>query len=123
MGSYDVAASAPGFAPRTTANVVLQLNHTVNVDLPLELATASTAVQVIDAAAPMDTGSSHLQTTFDARSLTALPAAALGTGSGFLNLSLLGGGVASSGGLGQGTGPSVGGMRPSGKSVLYRRRG
>ena len=112
VGSYDVAASAPGFAPRTIANVVLQLNHTVNVDLSLELATASTAVQVIDAAAPIDTASSHLQTTFDARALTTFPVAS--TGSGFLNLSLLGGGVVSSGGIGQGTGPSVGGMRPSG---------
>ena len=111
VGFYDVAANAPSFAPRTSANVLLQLNHTAKVDLPLELATASTTVQVVDAAAPIDTASSHLQTTFDARALTTVPAAS--TGSGFLNLSLLGGGVASSGGLGQGTGPSVGGMRPS----------
>src|ERR1019366_8197558 len=64
VGSYDVAASAPSFAPRTIANVVLQLNHTVNVDFPLELATASTTVQVTDAPAPIDTASSHLETTF-----------------------------------------------------------
>src|SRR5665213_2011513 len=113
VGSYDVAASAPSFAPRTIANVVLQLNHTVNVDLPLEVATASTTVQVIEAPAPIDTASSHLETTFDTRDLITFPAAALGTGSGFLNLSLLAGGVASSGGLGQGTGPSIGGQRPS----------
>ena len=112
VGSYDVAASAPSFALRTIANVVLQLNHTVNVDFPLQLATASTTVQVTDAPAPIDTASSHLETTFDARELIILPAAS-GTGSGFLNLSLLGGGVASSGGLGQGTGPSIGGQRPS----------
>ncbi len=85
----------------------------VRVDLPLELATASTTVQVIDAPAPIDTASSHLETTFDARALINLPAAAASAGSGFLNLSLLGGGVASSGGLGQGTGPSIGGQRPS----------
>src|ERR1700722_7549083 len=30
VGSYDVAASAPSFATRTIANVVLQLNHTIN---------------------------------------------------------------------------------------------
>jgi hypothetical protein len=113
VGSYDVAASAPSFAPRTVANVVLQLNHTVNVDLPLELATASATVQVTEAPAPIDTASSHLETTFDTRALITLPAASLGTGSGFLNLSLLGGGVTSSGGLGQGTGPSIGGQRPS----------
>ena len=110
-GFYDVAATAPSFAPRTSANVALQLNHIVRVDLPLELATATTTVQVIDAPAPIDTASSHLETTFDTRALITLPAAA--SGSGFLNLSLLGGGVASSGGLGQGTGPSIGGQRPS----------
>src|SRR5579859_1742681 len=109
VGSYDVAASAPSFATRSVANVVLQLNHTVNVDFPLELATASTTIQVIDAPAPIDSASSHLETTFDSRALIDLPGAALGTGSGFLNLSLLGGGVTSSGGLGQGTGPSIGG--------------
>ena len=31
---------------------------------------------------------------------------------GYLNLSLLGAGVASSGGVGAGTGPSIGGQRP-----------
>ncbi len=112
VGSYDVSASAPSFAPRTVANVVLQLNHTVNVDFPLVLATASTTVQVIDAPAPIDTASANLETTFEERALIALPAAS--GGSGFLNLSLLSGGVASSGGLGQGTGPSIGGQRPSG---------
>ena len=112
VGFYDVAVAAPSFAPRTITNVILQLNHTAKLDWPLELATASTTVQVIAAPAPIDTASSHLETTFDARALTTLPTAS--TGSGFLNLSLLGGGVASSGGLGQGTGPSVGGMRPSG---------
>src|ERR1700685_148708 len=80
VGSYDVAASAPSFAPRTVANVVLQLNHTVNVDFPLILATASTTVQVIEAPAPIDTASSHLESTFDARALIALPAASSPTG-------------------------------------------
>ena len=112
VGFYDVTGTAPSFAPRTSANVALQLNHIVRVDLPLELATASTTVQVMEAPAPIDSASSHLETTFDTRALIILPAAS-GTGSGFLNLILLGGGVASSGGLGQGTGPSVGGQRPS----------
>jgi hypothetical protein len=37
-------------------------------------------------------------------------------GSGIYNLSLLGAGVASSGGVGQGTGPSIGGQRPENNS-------
>src|SRR5882757_3973096 len=75
VGVYDVTATAPSFAPRTSANVSLQLNHMVRVDLPLELAAASTTVQVIDAPAPIDSASSHLQNTFDARALVTLPAA------------------------------------------------
>ena len=112
VGSYDVAAAAPSFAPRTLANVPLQLNRTAVANLSLELAAQAASVQVTEAAAPIDASSSQLQATFDARALIDVPAASLG--SGFLNLSLLTGGVASSGGLGQGVGPSVAGQRPSG---------
>lgn len=112
VGSYDVAVTAQNFAPRTQANVALQLNRTAEVSVSLEIASASAILQVIEAPAPIDTASSQLQTIFDSRQLVNLPAATVG--SGFLNLSLLTGGVTSSGGLGQGTGPSVGGQRPSG---------
>ena len=112
VGSYDVAAAAPHFTPLTHANVMLQLNRTVEVNLPLAVATASTTLEVIDSPAPIDTASSQLQASFDARALINAPAASSGTG--FLNLSLLSAGVTSSGGLGQGSGPSVGGQRPSG---------
>ena len=112
IGSYDIAVAAQNFAPRTQSNVALQLNRTAEVSVHLEIATASTEIQVVDSAAAIDTASSQLQTIFDTRQVVSLPGAAIG--SGFLNLSLLTGGVTSSGGLGQGTGPSVGGQRPSG---------
>jgi hypothetical protein len=112
VGIYDVTATATDFAPQTTANVSLQLNRTAVANLSLQLAAQSTSVQVIDAPAPLDTASAQQQTIFDSRSLTSAPAAA--TGTGFLNLSLLTGGVTSQGGLGQGTGPSIGGQRPTG---------
>ena len=112
IGTYSVQAVAPSFSPNTTTNVALQLNRTASVDFSLQLTTQVTSVQVVAAPAPLDSASSQVQTAFDSRFLANVPAAA--TGSGFLNLSLLAAGVASSGGLGQGMGPSVAGQRPTG---------
>ena len=112
VGFYNVTAAAANFASKTAANVELQLNRTVSVNLSLQLASQATTVEVQDVPASLDTASSQLQSTFDTRFLTSVPTAA--TGSGFLNLSLLSAGVASSGGLGQGVGPSVAGQRPTG---------
>ena len=58
----------------------------------------------------------QLQTNYETRSLVDIPIAANGTA--FINLSLLGAGIASSGGLGIGIGPSVGGQRPTRKSLF-----
>jgi hypothetical protein len=66
----------------------------------------------------LDTTSTNLTTTFSNTEVSELPTAAIGgatgTGlqSGVLNLSLLSPGVASTGGLGLGVGPSIGGNRP-----------
>jgi hypothetical protein len=58
----------------------------------------------------IDTTTSQLSTTYESQILKDLPSATVG--SGVLNASLLQAGVGSSGGLGAGSGPSVGGMRP-----------
>ena len=112
VGLYRVTASAANFAARTVANVELQLNRTVPLNFGLQLAAQSTSLEVLDAPAALDLASSQLQATFDSRFLINAPAAS--TGTGFLNLSLLAAGVASSGGLGQGIGPSIAGQRPTG---------
>ena len=52
----------------------------------------------------------HIQNTFDTKEVQDLPTATIGLG--VLNLSLLNAGVATSGGIGAGTGPSVSGQRP-----------
>jgi hypothetical protein len=111
VGIYDVTAAAQDLASRTAANVSLQLNHTATTNFELLIATQATSVQVIAAPPPLDAATSQLQITFDSRAFIDVPAAA--AGSGYLNLSLLGAGVASSGGLGLGSGPSIGGQRPS----------
>ncbi len=119
VGRYDVSATAKGFATATIANVELQLNHTASVNLTLPVGTVSTTVDVTEAAATIDTSTAQLQSAFDARMEVDVPTAAtskvLGT-SGIYNLSLLGAGVASSGGVGQGTGPSIAGQRPENNS-------
>ena len=119
VGRYDVSATAKGFATATVANVDLQLNHTSSVNLTLPVGAVSTTVDVTEAAATIDTSTAQLQTAFDARTAVDVPLAATSKtvgGAGIYNLSLLGAGVASSGGVGQGTGPSIAGQRPENNS-------
>jgi Carboxypeptidase regulatory-like domain len=115
VGRYDVSASGQGFATATVAGVQLQLNHTSSINLTLAVGAVNTTVEVTEAAALLDTSTAQLQSTYDSRSAIDVPSAGISkivNGAGIYNLSLLGAGVASSGGVGQGTGPSVAGQRP-----------
>ncbi|HZU27265.1 MAG TPA: TonB-dependent receptor [Bryobacteraceae bacterium] len=115
VGSYNVSATSPGFATATVEDVQLELNHTANVNLTLNVGSVSSTVEVTAAAAMIDTSTAQLQTTFNTKDAEDLGIAAnskVVNGSGIWNLSLLGAGVASSGGVGQGTGPSIAGQRP-----------
>jgi hypothetical protein len=115
VGRYDVSAARQGFATATLAGVQLQLNHTSSVNLMLAVGAVSTTVEVTEAAAMLDTATAQLQSTYDSKSAVDVPSAGISkivNGAGIYNLSLLGAGVASSGGVGQGTGPSVAGQRP-----------
>ncbi len=110
-GNYDITGSATGFATFTLKNFTVQLSTTATARLTLPVATASTSVEVsAEATAVIDTTTTQLQTTFQSEELRTLPTAS--TGLGVLNLSLLVPGVASSGAVGIGTGPSVAGLRP-----------
>jgi hypothetical protein len=112
IGIYDVTANYPQLAAQAVSNVSLQLNRTVTVNFALVVAAQETSVTVVEAPIPIDASTAQLQVTFDNKASVDVPTAA--TGSGFLNLSLLGAGVGSNGGLGLGVGPTVGGQRPSG---------
>ena len=115
VGRYDISAARQGFATATVAGVQLQLNHTSSVNLTLSVGAVSTTVEVTEAAAMLDTSTAQLQSTYDSRAAVDVPGAGISkivNGAGIYNLSLLGAGVASSGGVGQGTGPSVAGQRP-----------
>ena len=119
VGQYDVTATAQGFAAATVARVQLELNHTTAVNLSLSVGTVTTEVDVTEATALIDTATSQVQNTFNATQAIDVPSASFSktiNGAGIYNLSLLGAGVSSSGGIGQGTGPSVAGQRPENNS-------
>ena len=113
VGVYNVMASSSNFATTTINGYTIQLNKTSSLPITLEVKGAVTSIEVSGSVAALDTTTSQLQTTFDAKDIGDNAAASTGgNGSGVLNLSLLSAGVASSGGVGVGTGPSIGGQRP-----------
>jgi hypothetical protein len=110
-GNYDISASANGFATFTLKNFTVTLNSTGTARLVLPVATTSTNVQVsAEAGVTIDTTTTQLQTYFESEELKNLPISS--SSNGVLNLAMLVPGVASGGGMGVGTGPSVGGLRP-----------
>lgn len=110
-GSYDVSASATGFRTFTLQKFSVELNNTATAKLVLPVASSATNVEVsAEAPAVIDTTTVQLQSSFETEELKNFPTATVGNG--VLNLSLLVPGVASSGAVGAGTGPSVGGQRP-----------
>ncbi len=119
IGLYDVTATANGFAVRTIANVQLDLNHTGSVNLALAVGDVTQTIDVTESAALIDTSTSQLQTNFDSNIAINSPVTGISktiNGAGIYNLSLLGAGVTTSGGIGQGTGPSIAGQRPENNS-------
>jgi Carboxypeptidase regulatory-like domain len=114
VGSYTLSVEAPGFTKTVTQGVAVQLNLTGTSNITLGLGKAATTVEVSGVAAAIDTSTAQIQTTFESKQLADLPSASGGqANSGVLNVSLLAAGVTSSGGAGYGTGPSVGGQRPT----------
>lgn len=112
VGTYNISATATNFATTTMNGFKVELNKTVTLQITLEVKGAGvTRIEVSGAAQALDTTTSTLANTFEEKMNTELPSTSLGA-SGILNLSLLGAGVASSGAIGAGSGPSVGGQRP-----------
>jgi len=109
VGTYKITAKMTGFKT-ISEQVDVELNKTVTRNLSLTPGAASETIEVSGTPPAIDTTTSQLQNTYDEKQLHDLPSAS--TGSGVLNLSLLQAGVGSTGGLGAGAGPSVGGQRP-----------
>lgn len=110
VGTYDLKVSAAGFTAAQVKAVNVSLNVTSTINVTLQVGEAKTVVEVTGAAVTIDTTTAQVQSSFEAKQLADLPGTS--TGSGVLNLALLTSGVSSSGTVGVGTGPSVGGQRP-----------
>jgi len=108
-GHYKLTASGNGLSGGF-ADVKVDLNKTATANITASVGAAATTVEVVSQAATIDTTTSTIQTNYEAKQAEDLPTASVGLG--VLNLSLLQAGVASSGGVGAGTGPSVSGQRP-----------
>jgi hypothetical protein len=110
VGTYNVSASSTDFATTVINGFKVELNKTSSLPITLDIKGAVTTVEVSGVTPALDTTTAQLSSTFEAGEIADMPGAA--SGSGVLNLSLLGAGVATSGGVGVGSGPSVGGQRP-----------
>jgi hypothetical protein len=108
--AYDVEAVAPGFQGKLLKGVAITLNSTATETFTLAAANSTTVEVAATAGVTLDTTSTNLTTTFSSEELGVVPTATVGFG--VLNLSLLAPNVASPGGVGVGTGPSIGGQRP-----------
>lgn len=113
-GTYNIVASAPGFAKSVLKNFQVELNKISTADFSLQVTANETVEVSAQAGVALDTTTAQLETSFSSQQLTELPAAT----NNVLNLSLITAGVASSGGVGQGTGPSVGGQRPTSNNFM-----
>jgi hypothetical protein len=109
-GKYDVAVSSSGFQSYTLHGVTVDISKTATIPVTLSVGANTTVEVSAEAGVVLDTTTTNLTTTFSTEELASLPTATVGLG--VINTSLLSPGVASTGGIGIGVGPSIGGQRP-----------
>ncbi len=118
-GEYNITIKKTGFADATLRNLTVELNKTTTANVVMQVAAVTTTVEVVEATSAIDTTTVQLQNTFHSDQIVDLPIIEQsGTSFGALNLALLGAGVASNGGIGQGQGPSIGGQRPMNNNFM-----
>ena len=110
QGNYDLRMAVPGFTPTLVTGVSVSSAIVTTKDVVLSIGKTTTVEVSTEANVSLDTTTAQISTTFSMKEVQDLPSATIGLG--VLNLSLLTPGVASSGGLGAGTGPSISGQRP-----------
>ncbi len=113
---YIVSVEAQTFKTLTLNDVRVQLNQTTDLPAQLTIGAIGETVEVTAGGAELvDTTTANLAKSFDSRQVVDLALTTAGPatgGAGVNNLSLLAPNVTSSGGVGVGTGGSVGGQRP-----------
>jgi len=114
-GEYTVSVEAANFKTLTLNDVRVELNQTTDVPTELQVGLQGEVVEVSAGGAELvDTTTTNLSKSFDERQVVELAQTGVGGafGGGVNNLALLAPNVSSSGGVGVGTGGSVGGQRP-----------
>jgi carboxypeptidase family protein len=111
IGTYKITVKASGF--RTVSQQAeVELNKTGTVNVNMSPGAATETIEVSGEAPIIDTTTAQVTTNYGQREISDMPGVSgNGFGIGVLNLSLYSAGVASNGGVGDGTGPSVGGQR------------
>ena len=110
VGEYTLRIEASGFRPLLLNDVRVQLNQTTDIPAALTVGIQGEVVEVSAGGLELvQTTTTNLQKTFDSRQTVELPQTTLG--GGVNNLALLSANVSSGGGVGVGTGGSIGGQR------------
>jgi hypothetical protein len=112
VGDYTITVEAATFKTLTIDNVRVQLNQTTDVPAQLTVGGVGETVTVTAGGAELvETTTADLARSFETRQVVELAQTSL-AGAGVNNLALIAPNVSSSGGVGVGTGGSVGGQRP-----------
>jgi len=113
---YSVSVEAPNFKSASLTDVRVSVNQSTDLPVALEPGQVTETVTVTAGGAELvDTTSANLSKAFSSRQVVELAqttAGPAGSPAGVNNLALLAPNVTSSGGVGVGTGGSVGGQRP-----------
>ncbi len=115
-GNYSLNVSHAGFTTTTLRGIMLNANANATQNVSLTVGDVATTVEVTDTALLIDTTTANVTQSYERREAIDTPMSAQPLG--VLNLSLLGAGVASAGGLGLVDGPSVGGQRPRNNNFM-----
>jgi Carboxypeptidase regulatory-like domain len=116
-GDYQITIEAANFKKLTLSDVRVVLNQTTDVPVTLQVGIQTETVEIsAEGAELIQTTTTNLSKGFNSRQVVELPQTSITTAnsasSGIYNLALLSANVTGSGGLGLGTGGSVGGQRP-----------
>jgi hypothetical protein len=111
VGDYSITVTASGFSTETLHKVHVELSRATTVNVNLQVGAVTSTIEVAETAALIDTTTATVGNTYETKLAAELPMSANPRG-GIFNLALVGAGVASSGGVGVGYGPSIGGQRP-----------
>jgi hypothetical protein len=116
-GDYQLTVEAASFKKLSLNDVRVILNQTTDVPVTLQVGIQTETVEIsAEGAELVQTTTTNLSKGFNSRQVVELPQTSITTAnsasSGIYNLALLSANVTGSGGLGLGTGGSVGGQRP-----------